>query len=231
MYPPSFMKARTVAFACVLTMSFIWAIVLCVVAFLRWDVSSSLERSLIVIMLLTNAITVIMMPLLLLLKFRVWLDVPRLLLLLVFHIGSAVALAYCNANFACPPSDQQGTCHIINICILVCCWINPALLLAYAAGLAYMLYHRSKRTTGQFYVDVESSTSSSQRSTRDMIQADRPSHVTGEVPVFVPVLPSSNNRRSSLPWLSSSTEGGSRLSLDSPHLAKPPIAWTGTYAI
>jgi len=238
--PPSFVKARVVAFSCILITSFLWVILLSLLVFLRWDASPSLQRSLAVILLLTNAITVILVPILLIIRFRVWLDIPRLLFLLVIHIGSAVAWTYCNASITCPNTnpDQEGVCKLINVYILLFCWVNPALLLAYAAGFCYMLYWRAKNTASGSETETESSIG--HRSTQSMVQAERGFSFVYpkspmEVPVYLDASAQSNrrsNRVSALPWLEiSDSESQYDGKHSSPRLSKPPAVWTGSYAI
>jgi len=239
-HPPTFMKARLVAFSCILITSFLWVVLLSLAVFLRWDASPALERSLAVILLLTNAITVILVPILLILKFRVWLDIPRLLLLLVLHIGSAVAWTYCNAYIACPNTDpdQAGVCKLINVYILMFCWVNPVLLLVYAAGFGYMLYWRSKSAAGGgSQIDAESSIG--HQSTQAMVQTERTrSFVYPKSPVEVPVYLDASDRRSNrisaLPWLDASdSESQHDATRSDPRLSKlpSPAVWTGSYAI
>jgi len=213
---PTFMKARVVAFSCILLTSLLWALLLCLFVFFRWEVSSSLQRSLVVIMLCTNAITVVMVPLLLLLQFRVWLDVARLLLLLVLHIGSAAAFSYCNAYFTCTNQtpDQEGVCTLINIYILLASWVIPVLLLLYAAGLGYMLYRRSKMapTGGDAYATDEEFSIT----TPSMVQSKKQPRIS--VPVFGPFAPSDQGVP---PWLATSEADSPETSASSSgHLAK-----------
>jgi len=221
---PTFMKARTVAFSCILLASLLWALLLSLVVFFRWEVSLPLERSLVVVMLCANAITVIMVPLLLLLRFRVWLDVARLFFLLALHIGCAASFAYCIAYFICADQspDQEGICKLINIYILLASWVNPVLLLLYAAGLAFMLYRRSQMAGNNLDMTEEASTSTSL-----MTQPDKQSKIT--VPVHGDFAPLSEHRASTvLPWLTTS-DGDSRETRSSGHWSKVPPGWS--YAI
>jgi len=150
---PVFLKLRAVAFLCITILSLAWIVVLCVMIFYRWDISDHGERSLILIILLTNTITVIALPVLMLLQFRPWLDAARFLFLLVAHIGTAVGFTAWNPTFTCPEqtADQTGECKLINMYILLGNWVVPAFLIAYSAGLALMVYRHTRRsalTTG-----------------------------------------------------------------------------------
>jgi hypothetical protein len=127
-------------------LSLAWIVLLCVIIFYRWDISDHLERSLILVILLTNTITVIGLPVLILRQFRPWLDAVRFLFLLVAHIGTAAAFTAWNPNFTCPgqTADQEGECKLINMYILLANWAVPALLISYAVGLALMVYRHTR---------------------------------------------------------------------------------------
>ncbi|KAG1754509.1 hypothetical protein EDB19DRAFT_1666763 [Suillus lakei] len=134
---PVFFKVRAVTFTCIILISFLWTVLLSVEAYARWDISDRCSRSLTAVFLLTNAGTILILPFLLLLEFRVWLDAARILLLAIAHIGSAVAFTYWIPQIQCPDqtADQQGVCKLINIYMLMGCWIIPAI--TYFAAMVY----------------------------------------------------------------------------------------------
>ncbi|KAJ3786154.1 hypothetical protein GGU10DRAFT_177304 [Lentinula aff. detonsa] len=145
-YSSVFLKARAIIFSLISLISFIWVVVICVDLFIQWGVLSISERAFLVVMLLSNTLTLIMLLVLLILPFRPWLDGARLMLLLVMHIGIASGFALWNAKFTCPTKtvDEEGVCRLLNMYILIANWIIPATLLVYALGLAVMLYKRRK---------------------------------------------------------------------------------------
>ncbi|KZT26281.1 hypothetical protein NEOLEDRAFT_1241149 [Neolentinus lepideus HHB14362 ss-1] len=137
-----FLKVRGVSFAVMTFISLLWIVLLCLEIFLRWDVSDVQERSFAVLLLIVNTITIIMLPLLILTRFRVWLDAARLFFLLMAHIGVAISYVLWSPRFQCPDEtpDQQGVCMLINMYILIASWINPAFLLAYSFFLIVVVY-------------------------------------------------------------------------------------------
>ncbi|KAG2158376.1 uncharacterized protein EDB93DRAFT_1121138 [Suillus bovinus] len=143
---PVFFKIRAITFTCVILISFLWTVLLSVQVYARWDISDRCSRSLTVVFLLTNAATILVLPFLLLLKFRVWLDAARLLLLAIGQIGSAAAFTHWNPQIQCPDqtADQQGVCKLINLYMLVGCWIVPVILISYASFFAAMVYRQSR---------------------------------------------------------------------------------------
>jgi len=116
----------------------ICVILLSCLLFLRWDVSSQSERSFLFIFLVIDTLTVIMLPVLLLVKFRTWLDGARLLLLLTFHIGMAVSFVIWIPTITCPDDtpDDRGVCQLLNALIVIASWAPPFLLILYGVGLA-----------------------------------------------------------------------------------------------
>lgn len=143
---PVFFKVRAVAFTCIILISLLWTVLLSVQAYARWDISDRCSRSLTAVFLLTNATTILILPFLLLLEFRVWLDAARLLLVAIGQIGSAVAFTYWNPQIQCldQTTDQQGVCKLINIYMLVGCWIIPVILVLYASYFAAIVYRQSR---------------------------------------------------------------------------------------
>ncbi|OJA10947.1 hypothetical protein AZE42_04652 [Rhizopogon vesiculosus] len=143
---PVFFKVRAVTFTCILLISFLWTVLLSVEAYTRWDLADSCARSLVALLLLTNTTTILTLPFLLLLDFRVWLDAARILLLVTLQIGSAAAFTYWNPQIQCPDqtADQLGVCKLINIYTLMACWIVPAILVAYVSYFAVMIYCQSR---------------------------------------------------------------------------------------
>lgn len=143
---PVFFKVRAVTFSCIILISFLWTVLLSVQIYSRWDISDRCSRSLTAVFLLINATTILILPFLLLLKFRVWLDAARILLLAIGQIGSAVAFTYWNPKIQCPDqtADQQGVCELINFYMLMGCWIVPAILILYASYFAAMVYRQSR---------------------------------------------------------------------------------------
>ncbi|KIJ59204.1 hypothetical protein HYDPIDRAFT_33435 [Hydnomerulius pinastri MD-312] len=125
---PIFFKVRAVTFTCIIILSFLWLVLLSVEIFTRWDISDRTSRSLMTVFMLTNTTTIIMLPILLLVEFRVWLDAARILLLLVAQIGSAAAFTYWNPQIQCPDqtADDVGVCKLIDVYTMMGCWIIPA---------------------------------------------------------------------------------------------------------
>lgn len=153
----SFERVRAIAFGCIIFLSFVWITLLSVCVFLLWDNLDRPERSFLSVMLLANTVTVIILLILLLRKFRVWLDAARCVLLLVIHIGIACAFAYWSPDFSClaESPEQEASCRLITLSVMITSWFVPALVLFYSGGLAFVVHRRSPLCTVQEAEEAE----------------------------------------------------------------------------
>jgi len=149
---PLFLTARSWAFGIITLISLVWITLLSVEAFTRWDLSGQPEQAFLVVLLLINFISVIMLPILLIMRFRAWLDGARMALLLLAHIGTAATYSFWFPQFQCASDDvaEDGVCELVNMYTLIACWVNPVLLVAYTSCLSLMVYKRRKRLSTEF---------------------------------------------------------------------------------
>jgi len=135
----------------------LWVILLSCTLFTRWDVSSQTERSFLMLFLGIDALTMIMLPILLLVKFRTWLDGARLLLLLVCHIGIALSFAVWYPTISCPDDtpDDRGICQLLNVYIIMSSWVPPLLLILYGVCLALYTWRTASRPREPSQIDGE----------------------------------------------------------------------------
>ncbi|KAF9652840.1 hypothetical protein BDM02DRAFT_3265871 [Thelephora ganbajun] len=148
---PLFLRLRAWAFGIISLLSFTWITLLCVLAYTRFTLSSRPEKTFIVVLLLINLVTVILLPVMLLLRFRPWLDVARMLTLLTCHIGVAATYVVWVPNMQCSSSnvDEKGICELVNAYMLIGAWFIPALLIVYCCCLALMVYRRRRRLAAE----------------------------------------------------------------------------------
>jgi len=190
---PTFLKWRACAFACVSFVSLLWIILLCIIVFVRWGLLDRPEKAFISVLLITNTINIIMLPILILREFRPWLDAARLLFLLSANIGIASFFTYWNPKFQCPEqtADSEGVCQLINMYILLANWVNPGLLITYSCCLAFLVWWRSRHppliATKEDFDDEEASITTGHPSmlpimTVPEIASRRPSTLTLTIP-------------------------------------------------
>jgi hypothetical protein len=193
-----------VIFSLVFVASLAWVILLCLIIFWRWDISTMIQRALIISLLCANLVTAIASPLLLLLQFRMWLDISRLLLFLVLHIGSAAAFTYSSAC-PVPATPQKDVCKAAILYVILASWVNPLLLITYSVGLCYLLYR-----CGQVGAEIfRPSARDEEKSTdRASMSPSTLAHHSRSLPMVVPIFqeaystpPQSNTLP---PWLTPS---------------------------
>ncbi|KAI0005976.1 hypothetical protein BJV74DRAFT_801240 [Russula compacta] len=151
-HSPSFLKLRLAMFSFTTLICLIWVILLSCVLFLRWEVISLSERSFLYIFLGIDTLTVIMLPILLLVKFRTWLDGARLLLLLICHVGMAASFTIWSPTISCP---DDGVCQLLNVYVIISSWIPPCLLILYGAGLAKYTWRYASKPRRPLLTDEE----------------------------------------------------------------------------
>ncbi|KAF9456518.1 hypothetical protein BDZ94DRAFT_1275398 [Collybia nuda] len=166
----AFLKARSIGLCCLVFIDFLWIISLCFVVFTWWDVLDHPQKSLIILMLVANTASAVILLILLLVEFRPWLDAARILLLLVVHIGTASAFIYWSPRVKCltETPDQEGVCRLIIVYLLIASWFIPGILVTYAAGLAVMVWKRSRSTLVKTFSSLDEET---------ITQLQRPSRI------------------------------------------------------
>jgi len=158
---PLFLRLRAWAFGIISLLSFTWIALLSVVAYTRFTLSSRPEQTFIIVLLLVNLLTVVLLPVMLLLRFRSWLDAVRMFTLLTCHIGIAATYTVWVPNMPCSSSsaDEEGVCELVGTYMLIGAWIIPVLLIVYCCCLALMVYRRRTRLAAEV-MDPKKSTSS-----------------------------------------------------------------------
>ncbi|KAL7283537.1 hypothetical protein ACG7TL_002971 [Trametes sanguinea] len=139
-----FFKVRTGIFLVMTFVSVVFAAALSVEVFLTDDKADPSQRNFVGVFIFADALTAILMPALLIVQFRPWLDAARLLFLLLMHFGIAVLFTVWNPSFQCTADTyaELKECQSVNTAILVCGWVLPAMLIWYSAFLAVMHYWR-----------------------------------------------------------------------------------------
>lgn len=128
-----FMRIRTAVFATMILSSLAWSTVLCVELSLRWDVSQPSQRNLVFLLIFVNSSTSIILPTMLTMQFKAWLEVVRLVFLLSLQIGFAALFTVWSPTFSC--LDGTSDCRSINTFILAGSWVNPSILICYSVLL------------------------------------------------------------------------------------------------
>ncbi|KAF8447333.1 hypothetical protein L210DRAFT_2791200 [Boletus edulis BED1] len=143
---PIFFRIRAITFVIIMLFSFLWLVLLSVEIFARWTMSDRISQSLMILFILANTATLILLPILLLVEFRTWLDAARLFLLFILQVGSAAAGACWSPRIQCPDQnlDDIGVCQLISVYTLIASWIIPAMLLLYSSYFSAVVYLQSR---------------------------------------------------------------------------------------
>ncbi|KAI9065103.1 hypothetical protein FKP32DRAFT_1568428 [Trametes sanguinea] len=143
-FGPGFFKVRTGIFLIMTFISVVFAAALSVEVFLTDGKADPSQRNFVGVFIFADALTAILMPALLIVQFRPWLDAARLLFLLLTHFGTAILFTVWNPSFRCTADTyaELKQCQSVNTAILVCGWVLPAMLIWYSAFLAVMYYWR-----------------------------------------------------------------------------------------
>ncbi|RPD63798.1 hypothetical protein L227DRAFT_650792 [Lentinus tigrinus ALCF2SS1-6] len=133
-----FRKVRKVIFAFITVISLIWAIVLSVYLSKQWNDFTIFQRSIVLSLIGVNGVTALLVYLMIIVVFRMWMELLRMIFLLAIHAGTAVPFTLYGVRFSCKIFDTQRTCKIVHISFLATAWSITGLLLGYTVYLCIM---------------------------------------------------------------------------------------------
>ncbi|KAI5987317.1 hypothetical protein EDC04DRAFT_2912990 [Pisolithus marmoratus] len=114
---PMFFTVRAIAFTLIVFLALIWLILVSVEIFTRWSIS---DKSLMFFLMLTNAVTIFIPPVLLILEF-------------LNMAGCRTSLVdICSADspqiqYPDETADDMGVCKLLNAYTVMACWIIPVI--------------------------------------------------------------------------------------------------------
>ncbi|RDX50056.1 hypothetical protein OH76DRAFT_1482551 [Lentinus brumalis] len=133
-----FRKVRKVIFAFTAVTSLIWAIILSLYLSKEWNYFSILQRSIVLSLIGVNGVTALLLYLMIVVVFRMWKELVRIVFLLAIHIGTAVPFTLYGVRFSCNIFDTQLTCKIVDLAFLATAWSITGLILGYTIYLCIM---------------------------------------------------------------------------------------------
>jgi len=134
-----FFKARRAVFIFISIASLGWAIVLSVYLARMWSHLILAQRIMVLAIIGANAFTAVLLYLMAVVIFRVWLDLARVVFLLLIHVASAVMLTLFGSNFSCDTFKTKAICKHIDLAFVVGSWVMTGLLLGYIPYLLIMI--------------------------------------------------------------------------------------------
>ncbi|KAF8163209.1 hypothetical protein B0H34DRAFT_694543 [Crassisporium funariophilum] len=115
-----------------------WAAIYAVLLIRGWNSYNGDQRAIVIVLLAIYAISAIMLYLMIIVRFRLWLDGVRIALLLLFQVGGTVTFALFNPTLPCDNVGSESTCKEFESVAIYGGWSLSALLLIYAFVLAIM---------------------------------------------------------------------------------------------
>ncbi|KAI0362267.1 hypothetical protein OH77DRAFT_1500003 [Trametes cingulata] len=133
-----FRKVRRVIFAFIALASLALTVVLSLYLSKEWIRFSIFQRAIVVALIGVNALTSLLLYLMIVVVFRMWKELLRVLFLLAIHIGTAVPFTLIDFSFPCDIFSSKTTCKIVALTFLSSAWSITGLLLGYTVYLCIM---------------------------------------------------------------------------------------------
>ncbi|KAH9901075.1 hypothetical protein C8Q73DRAFT_229777 [Cubamyces lactineus] len=133
-----FRTVRRVIFALIAIASIIWSVLLSLYLSKEWVHFNTLQRAIILTLIGVNALTSVLLYLMIVVVFCMWRELLRMLFLLAIHIAPAVLLTLFGSSFSCAIFDTKATCKAVNLAIFSVAWSITGLLLVYTLYLCVM---------------------------------------------------------------------------------------------
>jgi len=133
-----FRRIRVAVFVISTILSMAWTILLAVLLLREWKTYNLTQHAILISLLVTNGVSTIILYLMIIVKFRLWLDGARVAILVLFQAGGTVTFALSNTSFPCNNIGTFSDCKTIESIITFGGWSLASLLLFYAFCLAFM---------------------------------------------------------------------------------------------
>ncbi|KAI0665121.1 hypothetical protein C8Q70DRAFT_1049290 [Cubamyces menziesii] len=133
-----FRTVRRVIFALIAIASIIWSVLLSLYLSKEWVHFDTLQRAIVLTLIGVNALTSVLLYLMIVVVFCMWRELLRMLFLLAIHIAPAVLLTLFGSSFSCVIFDTKATCKAVNLAIFSVAWSITGLLLVYTLYLCVM---------------------------------------------------------------------------------------------
>ncbi|KAL0947020.1 hypothetical protein HGRIS_013164 [Hohenbuehelia grisea] len=133
-----FKKARLYMFALSAIFSAAWTVFLSVFLSREWPEYGTPQRAIFLTLVVVGGMSAILLYLMIVVRFRLWLDGARVAFLLTFQLGSALLLSFNTSIFPCTRFVTTSTCKTVFFVIIVGSWSQSLLLVLYAGFLSLM---------------------------------------------------------------------------------------------
>lgn len=133
-----FKTYRVLIFAISTVLAMALAAIFAIFLVREWRYYSSAQRSILVIILVIDGCSTILLYLMIIVRFRLWLDGARIMSLVVFQAGATVAFSVAKSTLPCNNLGSVQACKAVTTAAVFGGWSLTALLLFYALCLAVM---------------------------------------------------------------------------------------------
>ncbi|KAJ3560913.1 hypothetical protein NP233_g10525 [Leucocoprinus birnbaumii] len=133
-----FKRFRVLAFGISTVLAMALSVIFSLFAVREWKFYSGAQKSILVIILAINGFSTILLYLMIIVRFRLWLDGARVISLVVFQSGATVVFTISKPNLPCNNLGTVQTCRTIATVAVFVGWSLAGLLLFYALCLAIM---------------------------------------------------------------------------------------------
>ncbi|RDB21274.1 hypothetical protein Hypma_011511 [Hypsizygus marmoreus] len=135
-----FRTIRVVIFALSTLLSLAWAIIFATLLLREWATYSISQRAVVIMALSINGVSALLLYLMIVVRFRLWLDAARIAFVLFFQLGSTITFALCSPSFPCNNLGSEEDCKRVTLTAINGGLGLSGLLLVYAFYLAVMSY-------------------------------------------------------------------------------------------
>ncbi|KAI0780783.1 hypothetical protein BD413DRAFT_500132 [Trametes elegans] len=130
-----FKQVRRAVFAFMSIATLGWSVVLSVYLSKEWVHFSTLQRSIVLALIIVNAMTSLLLYLMIVVVFRMWKELLRMLVLIVLHSGTSVLFTLFGSSFSCAIFHSNATCKVADLVFFSSAWSITGLLVGYTIYL------------------------------------------------------------------------------------------------
>lgn len=135
-----FRRARVILFVFLVFLCLTLAALIAVFLAHEWSYFSAYQKIAVVCLLSLDGFTAILLYLMVVVQFRLWWDVARVVSLLVIHTGSSVVFTLYLPRFPCRGFDTEASCKDVVFSIFIGCWVLSGMILCFLFTLGFMAF-------------------------------------------------------------------------------------------
>ncbi|KAI0256743.1 hypothetical protein BJV78DRAFT_305465 [Lactifluus subvellereus] len=135
-----FRRARIILFSFLILICLAWSTLFTIFLVREWPHFSQIQKIVIVCLLSLYGFTTILLYLMVVVQFRYWWDVGRVIALLVVHAGASLLFTHFSPGFPCRGFGTRTACRGFVFTIFIGCWAFSGIVLCFAVILGVMAF-------------------------------------------------------------------------------------------